>query len=83
MGRKKAAALSSAVEQRLAHIKEMTIDQISKLLWDSWDDFNAGKITAKESGVLTKAANKRLRAIRRELRTANQIDELIGDQWKY
>ena len=75
MGRKKAAAWSSAVEQRLAHIKEMTIDQISKLLWDSWDDFNAGKITAKESGVLTKAANKRLRAIRRELRTANQIHD--------
>jgi hypothetical protein len=76
MGGKKAAAFSSAVEHRLAHIEEMTIDQISKLLWDSSDDFNAGKITAKESGVLTKAANKRLRAIKRELRTAN---ELIGD----
>jgi hypothetical protein len=76
MGRKKAAALSSAVEQQLAHIKEMTIDQIGKLLWDSWGDFNAGKLTAKESAVLTKAANKRLRAIRRELRTANA---LIGD----
>jgi hypothetical protein len=76
MGRMKAAALNSAVEQRLAHIKEMTIDQVSKLLWDSWDDFNAGKITAIESRVLTKAANKRLRAIRKELRTAN---ELIGD----
>jgi hypothetical protein len=76
MGGKKAAAFSSAVEHRLAHIEEMTIDQISKLLWDSSDDFNAGKITAKESGVLTKAANKRLRTIKRELRTAN---ELIGD----
>jgi hypothetical protein len=77
MGRKKAAALSSTVEQRLAHIKEMTIDQISKLMWDSWDDFNAGKMTANESAVLTKAANKRLRAIRR--RKANQFHELIGD----
>jgi hypothetical protein len=77
MGRMKAAGLSSAVEQRLPHIEDMTIDQIiSKLLWDCWDDFNAGKITSKESGVITKAANKRLGAIKRELRTAN---ELIGD----
>jgi hypothetical protein len=72
MGRMKAATLSSAVER----IEDMTIDQISKLLWDCWDDFNAGKITAKESGVITEAANKRLRAIKRALRTAN---ELIGD----
>jgi hypothetical protein len=79
MERKKAAALSSAVEQRCGHIKEMTIDQISKLLWDGWDDFNAGKITAKENEVLTKAANKRLRAIRRELRTPSRIRELIGN----
>jgi hypothetical protein len=79
MGRRKAAALSSTVGQRLTYIEEMTIDQISKLLWDGWDDFNAGKITAKESEVLTKAANKRLRAIRRELRTPSQIRELIGD----
>jgi hypothetical protein len=76
MGRMKAAALSSAVEQRLPHIEDMTIDQISKLLWDCWDDFNAGKITSEESGVITKAANTRLRAIKRALRTAN---ELIGD----
>lgn len=72
MGRMKAATLSSSVER----IEDMTIDQISKLLWDCWDDFNAGKITAKESGVITEAANKRLRAIKRALRTAN---ELIGD----
>ena len=60
-------AVSSAVEPRLPHIEDMTIDQISKLLWDCWYDFNAGKITAKESGVITKAAENRLRAIKREL----------------
>jgi hypothetical protein len=71
-----AVASGSAVVQPLPHVEDVTIDQISKLLWDCWNDFNAGKITAKESGVLTKAANKRLRTIKRELRTAN---ELIGD----
>jgi hypothetical protein len=69
-------AVSAATEQRLPHIEDMTIDQLCKLLWECWDDFNAGKITAKESGVITKAAENRLRAIKRELHTAN---ELIGD----
>jgi hypothetical protein len=71
-----AVALGSAVEQRLPHVEDMTIDQISKLLWDCWNDFNAGKITTKESGVITEAAEMRLRAIKKELSTLN---ELIGD----
>ena len=76
MDRMTAAALGSAVEQRLPHVEDMTIDQISKLLWDCWNDFNAGKITAKEGGVIIEAAEKRLRAIKKELSTLN---ELIGD----
>jgi hypothetical protein len=71
-----AAPSGSAVEQPLPHVEDMTIDQISKLLWDCSNDFNAGKITAKESGVITEAAEKRLGAIKKELSTLN---ELIGD----
>jgi hypothetical protein len=71
-----AVASGSAVVQPLPLVEDVTIDQISKLLWDCWNDFNAGKITAKESGVITEAAEKRLRAIKKELSTLN---ELIGD----
>ena len=57
--------MSQALE-RLHDVERMTSEQVLKLMANCLDDFNAHRITAKESSALLKAANKRLSAIRRE-----------------
>jgi hypothetical protein len=51
-------------------VKQMTTEQVRKFLWGAFRDFDAGKITAVERLALVKAANKRLRDIRKERRSS-------------
>jgi hypothetical protein len=50
-------------------VERMTTEQVRKFLWDALRDFDAGKITAVERRALVRAANKRLRDIRKKLGT--------------
>ena len=81
MPSKKAASLSPEVEKQIVEAESMSTEQIHNLLLRKcWDNFRACKITRNETKALTKAANARLRAIRKELRSADRetIRELIG-----
>jgi hypothetical protein len=80
MPSKKPASLSPEIEKRIAGIESMTTRETRGALWKAWDALKAGDITSKEADALAKAANKRIRAIRKELRTADpqKVRELIG-----
>jgi hypothetical protein len=80
MPSKKAASLSPEIEKRIAGIESMTTRETRGVLWKAWDALKAGDITSKEADALAKAANKRIRAIGKELRNADpqKARELIG-----
>jgi hypothetical protein len=77
---KKAASLRPEVEKQIAGIESMTTRETRGVLWKAWDALKAGEITSKEADALAKAANKRIRTIRKELRNADpqKARELIG-----
>jgi hypothetical protein len=72
MAGKKAASLSSDVEQRLAQIERMSNAQVRKVAFNCIDDLRAGKITNREADAIIKAAKRRLRAFRRERCVTNR-----------
>jgi hypothetical protein len=62
-------------------VGQMTTKQVRKLMLEALRDLDAGKITAKKSAALVKAANKRLKDIRKVRRNTNpqKLRDLIGD----
>ena len=56
------------------------VDRPAAIVAITRDRTKAGDITSKEADALAKAANKRMRAIRKELRNADpqKVRELIG-----
>ena len=50
-------------------IDQMTTEELGALLLSSWDERDAGRITAEQADAIDRAARKRLKAIRQELRS--------------
>jgi hypothetical protein len=48
----------------------MTLGEVQRLLFDCISELTTGKITAKESNALNRAAGKRMKAIKADLRGA-------------
>src|ERR1700746_2196468 len=63
-------------------VERMTTEQVRKFLWDALRDFDARKITAVERRALVRAANKRLRDIRKELDTQRRSSEGQRVNWR-
>jgi len=59
----------SSEDPKLAQIDQMTTEELRALLLSSWDEMAAGRITAKQADAINRAARKRLKAIRQELRS--------------
>jgi hypothetical protein len=67
MPSKKAAGLSPEVEKRIVEIESMTLTQVQRVLMECVSDVPAGKIKAYEGNALSRAANKRMQEIQRDL----------------
>ena len=62
--------MSSALEERLAQIEQMTTNKdVGKVMLGCWRDLRLGRITAEECDVFVRAAKRRLSAIKKEMRT--------------
>jgi hypothetical protein len=64
---KMAAALSPEVEKRIAEIETMNLEQVSASLFGIFDEVAAGTTTTYQADAIRRAANNRIRAIRKEL----------------
>jgi hypothetical protein len=62
--------LSPTVAKRLKDVERMTLGEVQRLLFDCISELTTGKITAKESNALNRAAGKRMKAIKADLRGA-------------
>jgi hypothetical protein len=65
----KAATLSPDVENRIAEIETMTLQQVQGVEMRRLSDVSAGRVTAYEDNALSRAADKRIQVLRRELLT--------------
>jgi hypothetical protein len=63
---KKDVALSPAIEAQIAEIEGMTLEEVRSLLLDCMTGLPKGRINAKEGEALTRAADDRIRAIRKK-----------------
>jgi hypothetical protein len=68
MGNKKAAGVDADVEERIAQIEQMTLDQIAAFQSRMLTEITTGRIAPREASVLDRALRKRLNAIEQELR---------------
>jgi hypothetical protein len=64
---KKAASLSPEITKQISDIENMTLAEVRKLMLDCLTNDSPSKYVGKDIEALTKAANKRMRAIRREV----------------
>jgi hypothetical protein len=70
MGSRRLASLSPEVEKQIVQIENMTtMQQVQRALMDWLSDIPAGKITTFEGNALSRAANKRIAALERILRS--------------
>jgi hypothetical protein len=78
---KKAVGLDPAIETQIAEVEGMTLEAVRRLLFDCMTALPEGRINAKDGEALTRAAENRIRAIRKEhLAIACQVSELAKRQ---
>jgi hypothetical protein len=81
MGNSRAASLSPAIETQIAEVDGMTLEAVRKLLFDCMTALPEGRINAKEGEALTRAAENRIRAIRKEhMAIARLVSEIARRQ---
>lgn len=61
-----AGGLRPEVEERIAHIGSMTMQEVQRALVRCIADVQAGVITPYEGNAVTRAANTRIHALQRE-----------------
>jgi hypothetical protein len=77
MAIKKPTGLSPEIEKQISEIEHMTLDEIQTLMRD-YLGITSSKLPPG-IGVLSKAANKRMRAIKREIQNnPHRARELLG-----
>ena len=70
MGSRRLASLSPEVEKQIAEIESMTtMQQVQRALMECLSDIPTGRVTAFEGNALSRAANKRIAALERILRS--------------
>jgi uncharacterized protein YicC (UPF0701 family) len=78
---KKAVSLKPAIEAQIAEVDGMTLEAVRRLLFDCMTALFEGRINAKEGEALTRAADNRLRAIRKEhMAVARRVSEIARRQ---
>lgn len=63
----KKAGVDADVEERIAQIAQMTLDQIAAFQCRILNDITAGRIAPREASAIDRALRKRLKAIEEEL----------------
>jgi hypothetical protein len=72
MAGQKAASLSPEMQALAVEVEQMNLFEVQKIFRDCMRGIVPGKITVKETSALVRAANKRVTAIKRELRRADE-----------
>ena len=68
MSNRKAAGVDADVEERIAQIEQMTLDQIGVFQCRILTEITKGRIAPREASALDRALRKRLKAIEQQLR---------------
>jgi hypothetical protein len=66
---RKAAGGDADVEERIAQIDQMTLDQIAVFQLRILTEITSGRISPREASAIDRALRKRLKAIEQELRS--------------
>jgi hypothetical protein len=78
---KNAVSSGPAIEAQIAEIDGMTLEAVRRLLFDCMTALPEGRINAQQGEALTRAAENRIRAIRKEhMAVARQVSELAKRQ---
>jgi hypothetical protein len=68
MRNRKALGVDADVEERIAQIEQMTLDQIAAFQCRILNEITAGRIAPREASAIDRALRKRLKAIEQEMR---------------
>jgi hypothetical protein len=66
---RKAVGVDADVEERIAQIEQMTLDQIAAFQRRILTEISAGRIAPRAASAIDRALRKRLKAIEQELRS--------------
>jgi hypothetical protein len=81
MESKNAVSLGPAIEAQIAEIDRMTLEALRKLIFDCMTALPEGRINAQQGEALTRAAENRIRAIRKEhMAVARLVSEIAKRQ---
>jgi hypothetical protein len=81
MERKAAVSLGPAIEAQIAEIDGMTLEAVRKLIFDCITALPEGRINAQQGEALTRAAEIRIMAIRKQhMAIARLVSELAKRQ---
>jgi hypothetical protein len=81
MESKAVVSLGPAIEAQIAEIDGMTLEAVRKLIFDCMTALPEGRINAQQGEALTRAAENRIRAIRKEhLAVARLVSEIAKRQ---
>jgi hypothetical protein len=81
MESKATVSLGPAIEAQIAEIDGMTLEAVRGLLFDCMTAFSEGRINARQGEALTRAAENRIRAIRKEhMAVARLVSEIAKRQ---
>ena len=81
MESKNAVSSGPAIELQIAEVDGMTLEAVRKLLFDCMTALPEGRINAKEGEALVRAAENRIRAIRKQhIAVARQVSEIAKRQ---
>jgi hypothetical protein len=67
MRNRKAPGVDADVEERIAQIEQMTLDQIAAFQCRILNEITAGRIAPREASAIDRALRKRLKAIEQEM----------------
>jgi hypothetical protein len=67
MRNRKAPRVDADVEERIAQIEQMTLDQIAAFQCRILNEITAGRIAPREASAIDRALRKRLKAIEQEI----------------
>jgi hypothetical protein len=67
MRNRKALGVDADVEERIAQIEQMTLDQIAAFQCRILNEITAGRIAPREASAIDRALRKRLKAIEQEM----------------
>ena len=68
MRNRKAAEVNADVEERIAQIEQMTLEQIAVFQCRILTEITTGRIAPREASAIDRALRKRLKAIEQQLR---------------